>query len=44
VLAKTPRLVVCGHIHDDWEKQVDVGPSRVLNAGPKGVVVELDFE
>ncbi|QEF98872.1 Calcineurin-like phosphoesterase superfamily domain protein [Stieleria maiorica] len=43
VLAKRPRLVVCGHIHDDWEKQVTLESSLVLNAGPRGVVVEIDF-
>jgi Icc-related predicted phosphoesterase len=42
VLEKKPKLVVCGHIHDDWEKQVDLGPSRILNAGPRGVVIELN--
>ena len=40
--AKQPRLVVCGHIHGDWEKQVDLGPSRILNAGPAGVILDLD--
>ena len=44
VLAKHPRLVVCGHIHDDWEKQVSLEQSLVLNAGPRGVVVEIDFD
>ncbi len=44
ILEKSPQLVVCGHIHDDWEKQVDLGSSRVLNAGPRGVVMEVDFE
>ncbi|WP_372899287.1 metallophosphoesterase family protein [Stieleria sp.] len=44
VLAKRPRLVVCGHIHDDWEKQVKLEESLVLNAGPRGVVVEIDFD
>ncbi|WP_153558731.1 metallophosphoesterase family protein [Roseimaritima sediminicola] len=39
VLEKQPRLVVCGHIHSDWEKQVKLGESLVLNAGPRGVVV-----
>jgi len=34
---KQPKLVVCGHIHSDWEKQVTLGPTRILNAGPKGV-------
>jgi Icc-related predicted phosphoesterase len=38
---KRPRLVVCGHIHSDWGKQVEIGPTRILNAGPSGVVVDL---
>ncbi len=41
VEAKSPKLVVCGHIHGDWGKQVDLGPSRILNAGPSGVILEL---
>ncbi|MGB7346512.1 MAG: metallophosphoesterase [Pirellulaceae bacterium] len=41
VHAKQPKLVVCGHIHGDWGKQVDVGPSRILNAGPRGIVMEV---
>lgn len=40
---KQPRLVVCGHIHSDWEKEVCLGESRVINAGPRGVIVEVDF-
>lgn len=40
--AKQPRLVVCGHIHGDWEKQVELGQTRILNAGPAGVVMQLD--
>ncbi|MEO1528302.1 MAG: metallophosphoesterase family protein [Planctomycetota bacterium] len=42
VLAKKPKLVVCGHIHGDWEKQVQLGESTVLNAGPRGVIVEVE--
>lgn len=42
VEAKSPRLVVCGHIHSDWGKTVTLGTSIVLNAGPKGVLIELD--
>jgi Icc-related predicted phosphoesterase len=41
VESKSPRLVVCGHIHSDWGKQVVLGASRILNAGPAGVVVDL---
>lgn len=41
VETKRPPLVVCGHIHSDWGRQVLLGPSRVLNAGPIGIIVEL---
>ena len=44
VLAKQPKLVVCGHIHSDWEKQMDLESSRILNAGPNGVIMEIEFE
>ena len=42
VEAKHPKLVVCGHIHGDWKRQIELGPTRILNAGPAGVVVDLD--
>ena len=37
-----PKLVVCGHIHSDWGKQVRLGESLVVNAGPQGVMIDLD--
>ncbi len=40
VLDKQPRLVVCGHIHSDWQKQIDLGSSRIVNAGPQGVIID----
>jgi Icc-related predicted phosphoesterase len=39
--AKRPRLAVCGHIHDCWGQESAVGPTRVLNLGPAGTVIEL---
>lgn len=36
-----PRLVVCGHIHDCWTEESIVGDTRIVNAGPGGVWVEL---
>ncbi len=39
--ARRPPLVVCGHIHDSWGRDEALGVSRVINAGPRGVVVEL---
>ncbi len=41
VLRQKPKLVVCGHIHSDWGRQVTLGPTQILNAGPTGIVVEL---
>ena len=40
--SKKPQLIVCGHIHSDWGRQVNLGPTRILNAGPKGAIVEFD--
>lgn len=36
-----PALVVCGHIHDSWGCDEKIGPTRVVNAGPRGMVVEI---
>lgn len=36
-----PKLVACGHIHSCWRQESTVGPSRVVNAGPEGMVVEI---
>jgi Icc-related predicted phosphoesterase len=41
VIEKHPRLVVCGHIHSDWGKQVTLGSTKIVNAGPAGIVIEL---
>lgn len=39
---RQPQLVVCGHIHSDWGKQVKLGPTTILNAGPDGVVIAIE--
>jgi Icc-related predicted phosphoesterase len=36
-----PRLVVCGHIHASWEQESSLGPTRIVNAGPRGVWVDV---
>ena len=36
-----PRLVVCGHIHGSWEEESELGPTRIVNAGPRGLWAEV---
>jgi Icc-related predicted phosphoesterase len=36
-----PRLVVCGHVHESWRRQAQVGSTPVVNAGPRGWLWDL---
>jgi Icc-related predicted phosphoesterase len=38
---KRPRIAVCGHIHESWGAESEVGPTRVINLGPSGQVIDL---
>jgi uncharacterized protein len=38
---KQPRLSVCGHIHESWGCQSQVGDTPVRNLGPKGTWLEV---
>lgn len=37
----SPPLAVCGHIHGHWTEQSREGDTLIVNAGPKGVRVEV---
>lgn len=39
--AKRPVLAVCGHIHDAWGQEAEVGSTPVVNLGPQGRFFEL---
>jgi Icc-related predicted phosphoesterase len=39
--AKRPMLAVCGHIHDSWGAVSKIGPTDVVNLGPKGTTLEV---
>jgi Icc-related predicted phosphoesterase len=41
IQSRSPRLVVCGHIHSDWGKQMNLGSTQIVNAGPQGVTLEI---
>ena len=38
---KRPRLAVCGHIHACWTQESRVADTRIVNAGPSGVWVDV---
>jgi uncharacterized protein len=38
---KRPRLAVCGHIHESWGCQSQVGETPVHNLGPNGTWLEI---
>jgi Icc-related predicted phosphoesterase len=41
VEALRPVLVVCGHYHQDFGKEAHVGPTRIVNPGPGGRILDL---
>jgi Icc-related predicted phosphoesterase len=38
---KRPRLAVCGHIHESWGCQSQIGDTPVRNLGPSGTWLEI---
>jgi uncharacterized protein len=39
---RSPRLAVCGHIHESWGTESRIGDTKVINLGPTGASIELD--
>jgi uncharacterized protein len=39
--AKRPPLAVCGHIHEAWGAEDEIGPTTVINLGPSGRLIEI---
>lgn len=40
IVAKRPRLALCGHIHESWGERSAIGPTEVVNLGPEGTLLE----
>ena len=39
--SKQPTIAVCGHIHESWGAESEVGSTKVINLGPSGRLIEL---
>jgi Icc-related predicted phosphoesterase len=39
--AKRPPLAVCGHIHEAWGAEDEIGPTKIINLGPSGRLIDL---
>ncbi len=39
--SKQPLLAICGHIHESWGAESELGPTRIVNLGPAGTWFEL---
>ena len=40
---KRPPLAVCGHIHEAWGDEDEVGETRVINLGPSGRLIDVEL-
>jgi Icc-related predicted phosphoesterase len=36
-----PQIAVCGHIHESWGCESQIGETRVYNLGPAGTVIDI---
>lgn len=39
--SKRPPLAVCGHIHESWGDESELGSTRIVNLGPSGTWFEI---
>jgi Icc-related predicted phosphoesterase len=41
IVARQPRLALCGHIHESWGRRSEIGPTEVVNLGPQGTALDV---
>lgn len=37
-----PDLCVCGHIHETFGKHDQIGKTKIINVGPKGIIINIE--
>jgi len=37
-----PDLALCGHIHETFGKSTTIGKTKVINVGPKGIIIDIE--
>jgi Icc-related predicted phosphoesterase len=37
-----PDLCICGHIHETFGKHDQIGNTKIINVGPKGVIINIE--
>ena len=41
IAAKAPQVAVCGHIHESWGAESEIGETRVFNLAPQGREIDV---
>ena len=41
IFKRKPKLLICGHIHESSGREQITDQTRVINAGPRGIIVDL---
>ena len=36
-----PILALCGHLHENFGKTDQIGPSKLMNPGPEGEIIDI---
>ena len=36
-----PRLVICGHLHENFKKRDKIGNTLIINPGPEGEIIDI---
>ena len=41
IIRYQPSYAICGHFHENWQKQDKLGNSQIVNPGPSGAILQI---